>query len=59
MSRSYYGMPPFIKTHSARVYAVVVAVPALVAHFVPSLSSPLIGVPAARRATASTPPQKR
>ncbi|MFF4495523.1 hypothetical protein [Streptomyces sp. NPDC001546] len=38
----------FIKTHVARIYAVAVAVLALVAHFAPSLPSPLIlGVVAA------------
>ncbi|MER5887129.1 hypothetical protein ABT160_25175 [Streptomyces sp. NPDC001941] len=38
----------FIKTHPARIYAVVVAALALTAHFVPSLPSALIlGVVAA------------
>ncbi|CUW30085.1 hypothetical protein [Streptomyces reticuli] len=47
--RNNRGIPmEFIKTHPARIYAVVVAVLALVAHFVPSLPSPLIlGVVAA------------
>ncbi|MBC9714511.1 hypothetical protein H9Y04_18295 [Streptomyces sp. TRM66268-LWL] len=43
---------PFIKTHAARIYAVAVAVLALVAHFAPSLPSPLIlGVVAAALGT--------
>ncbi|WP_446038830.1 hypothetical protein [Streptomyces sp. SID1121] len=38
----------FVKSHAARLYTVAVAVLALVAHFVPSLPSPLIlGVVAA------------
>ncbi|MFJ4529059.1 hypothetical protein [Streptomyces nigrescens] len=32
----------FIKTHATRVYAVVVAVLALVAHFVPEVPSALV-----------------
>ncbi|MFI9206185.1 hypothetical protein [Streptomyces sp. NPDC053048] len=38
----------FVKDHATRLYAVLVAVLALVAHYVPSLPSPLIlGVAAA------------
>ncbi|MFJ4666738.1 hypothetical protein [Kitasatospora purpeofusca] len=54
----------FVRTHAARIYALAVAVLALVAHFVPALPSALVlGVVAAalgfgeavHRVTGSTP----
>lgn len=57
-------MTAFIRAHAARIYALVVAVLALVAHYVPELPSALVlGVVAAalgfgeavHRVTGSTP----